>query len=223
MEYDTVSKEVLTAARYLRETKPAYWVSSDLPWRVRRTPYRVFLAEFLLVRTRTDLVAAQFERIVSKYPTVQHLSEAGEKEIEEVLYPLGLLKRARYLLKAARYLAEKHRGEIPSRFQELIRIPGMGLYTSAAVMAFAFQAPDVPADVNILRFLSRITGLPMGHPTKGSIELHRLLPALSQVEGGPDPETLLDFTRTICRTRKPRCFECPVSSQCIYFREQGGI
>jgi|YNPMSStandDraft_1061717.scaffolds.fasta_scaffold21073_2 A/G-specific adenine glycosylase len=191
---------------------------TELPWRKYRTPYRIFLAEMLLVRTRTDVVADHFERIASRYPTIETLAFADETELREMLRPLGLSKRVPYLIKAARYICENHNGEIPADFESLLKVPGIGAYTAAAILTFGYGQGLVPADVNILRFVSRFTGLKMGHPTKGSQELRDLLPLLSEANVGLSAENLLDFTRLICKARKPKCHICPLSEHCSYFK-----
>lgn len=208
---------VIRAAHKIREEPAPYWVSAELPWRRVRTPYRVFLAEFLLVRTRFDVVARLFEGIINLYPDLASLASADENELAAALKPLGLKKRVLLLLRAAQYLMEQHGGQIPERMENLIEVPGLGLYTAVAIAAFAYDSPGVPADVNILRFLSRLTGLPMEHPTKGSKNLRALLPLLSRDMGGPEPENLLDFSRTVCRPRRPRCSECPLNEDCAHF------
>ena len=191
---------------------------TELPWRKYRTPYRIFLAEMLLVRTRTDVVADHFDKIASKYPTIEALALADENELREVLRPLGLSKRVPYLIKAARYICDNHNGEAPADFESLLKVPGIGKYTATAILIFAYGQKLVPADVNVLRFVSRFTGLEMGHVTKGSRELWNLLPLLSEANVGLSAENLLDFTRLICRARKPRCNACPLSDHCSYFR-----
>jgi len=193
-----------------------------LPWRRYRTPYRVFLAEMLLVRTRADVVAQLFEKIASRYPTIEALASAGEKELKTALRPLGLSKRVPYLIKAARYIRDQHNGEIPNDVEDLLKVPGIGAYTAVAIATFAYGQRLVPADVNTLRFVSRLTGLEMKHVTKGSQELRELLPFLSEQNTGLSAENLLDFTRLICRSRKPKCSECPLSNQCSYFRRLQG-
>jgi len=215
--YASVGDTITKAAQKLRIENASYYQSEDLPWRNQKTPYRVFLAEFLLVRTRSDVVARIFENIVARYPDIPTLAKSNEEELAANLAPLGLRKRVPYLLKAAQYLEEYHKGQIPRKIEELLKVPGLGFYTAVAIAAFAFNSQEVPADVNILRFLSRITGLPMEHPTKGSKELRNLLPLLSQDNGGPMPENLLDFTRLICRSRHPQCGECPLREDCVYF------
>jgi A/G-specific adenine glycosylase len=207
----TLAAHTLKAADFLNE------VSLELPWRVKRTPYRVFLAEFLLVRTRTDVIARVFDEIVFAYPDINKLSNAPEEELTSVLKPLGLRKRVPILIRAANYIVSIHNGMIPTTISDLLKVPGLGLYTSVAIAAFAFDSYDVPADVNILRFLSRLTGLEMTHPTKGSEKIRELLPLLSKTNSGPPAEKLLDFSRLVCRPRRPKCLDCPLQSQCHYF------
>ena len=191
---------------------------AELPWRKYRTPYRIFLAEMLLVRTRSDVVADHFEEIIAKYPTIEALASGDENELGEVLRPLGLSKRIPYLIRAARYICDNYNGEIPTCIDDLLKVPGIGTYTATAIVTFAYGQGLVPADVNILRFVSRFTGLKMEHVTKGSKELRELLPFLSEQNVGLSAENLLDFTRLICRARKPKCDSCPLSEQCHYFK-----
>lgn len=216
MTYDRDGNVVRRAARMLREEADSYRPSAELPWRLHRTPYRVFLAEFLLVRTRSDVVARVFEQIFSRYPAVSALAEAHQGDLRDALRPLGLPKRVPYLLRAARYLMEQHDGEIPRTVEELMQVPGLGLYTAVAIAAFAYGSAEVPADVNVLRLLSRLTGMPMSHPTRGSNELRALLPHVSRDVGGPEAEDLLDFSRLVCRPRRPLCEECPLTPYCDY-------
>lgn len=187
-----------------------------LPWRMQRTPYRIFLAEMLLIRTRADVVAAHFEEIVSRYPDIEALANADEGELRETLRPLGLSKRVGYLIKAARYIRDNHGGDIPADFERLLKVPGVGPYTAAAVLTFAFGHPLLPADVNILRFVSRFTGIEMRHSTKGCKEIRELLAFLSDPNIGLSAENLLDFARLICNGRKPKCNVCPLSDGCRY-------
>ena len=214
---DHLISQVTYAAHTLNAVDILNDVSQGLPWRVNKTPYRIFLAEFLLVRTRTDVIARVFEQIVLAYPDIYSLGNTPEEELANVLKPLGLRKRVPILIRAAKHIVNDHDGQIPTNIEDLLNVPGLGLYTSAAIAAFAFDSTDVPADVNILRFLSRLTNLKMVHPTKGSKKLRELLPYLSKVNSGPSVEKLLDFSRLVCHPRQPKCLNCPLHSQCHYF------
>jgi A/G-specific adenine glycosylase len=213
---DRQLKSVAWSARTLAKAE-LHDPSAELPWRRKRTAYRVFLAEFLLIRTRADVVARLFETIFHRYPSIRSLAETREDELAKTLEPLGLRKRVPYLKRAALYIIENHRGRIPRDVNQLMKVPGLGAYSAVAIAAFAHKLPEVPADVNILRFLSRLTGLPMEHTTKGSKDLWSLLPLLSETESGLAPEKLLDFSRLICRPGRPKCEECPVRNGCAYF------
>lgn len=191
-----------------------------LPWRQQRTPYRIFLAELLLVRTRSDVVARIYEDVFNQYPDIYTLSAANEDGLEEILHPLGLSKRIPYIIKAAQHICEAHDGQIPVDIDELLKTPGLGLYTASAVATFAYGQSFVPGDVNILRFISRLTGLEMEHKTKGSKKLWELAPNLSEDCTGLSAEKLLDFTRLICRPRNPLCNECPLPKFCAFFSER---
>lgn len=212
-------KKVAAAARKLHRSYRLDGNEQSFPWRNPRTPYRIFIAEFLLVRTRADIVARLFPTFMANYPDIQALSVADETTLAKILEGLGLRKRVPYLKKAAQYIIEHHNGLIPEKVEELLKVPGFGAYSAVAVAAFAYSLREVPADVNILRFLSRLTGLPMLHKTKGSKELWALLPELSPKHTGEaaTPEQVLDFSRLICRGGTPRCDLCPLRPDCIYF------
>lgn len=195
-------------------------IGEELPWRQQRTPYRIFLAELLLVRTRADVVARIFEDVFSHYPDVYVLSKASEGELEDVLQPLGLSKRIPYIIKAARYICSVHNGQIPSDISDLLDTPGLGVYTASAIATFAYHQSFVPGDVNILRFISRLTGLEMKHKTKGTKQLWELAPFLSKDYTNLSAEKLLDFTRLICRSRNPLCEKCPLTKFCAFFKRK---
>jgi A/G-specific adenine glycosylase len=216
MKYTDDEKKVRSAARKIQKAILFEGISDSIPWRKDKTPYRIFLAEFLLVRTRADVVARCFNNITNYYPDIGSLAHAKEDLLAKQLAPLGLRKRVPVLLSAARYILDNFEGVIPHQFELLVRIPGFGPYTAAAVAAFAFESSDVPADVNILRFLSRLTGKKMTHPTKGSDELRQLLRHLSRNNSGLLAEKLLDFTRLICQPVRPKCVDCPVKKNCSY-------
>lgn len=191
----------------------------DLPWRRERTPYRIFLAEMLLIRTRADVVTRIYDDVFRKYPNISELARADENELRTALHPLGLRKRVPYIIKGARYVQEVHDGQIPTEVSELHKIPGLGPYTAPAIATFAYGLPLVPNDVNILRFVSRLTGIAMGHPTKGCKALWELTPLLSESSSGLSAEKLLDFTRLTCRPGRPVCEQCPLTRHCTYLRE----
>jgi A/G-specific adenine glycosylase len=191
----------------------------NLPWRKRRTAYRIFLAEILLVRTRADVVASIYEDIFSQYSDIFKLANANEDDLQKTIYRLGLSKRVPYIIKAARYICDNYNGKVPNDIGTLLKIPGVGIYTASAIVVFAYKQKLVPSDVNIFRFIARLTGLEMENKTKGSKLLRELTPFLSEDNTGLSTEKLLDFTRLICRPRNPLCEQCCLTHYCKYFRD----
>ena len=80
------------------------------PWRLERDPYRIFVAEVLLQRTKTRQVVPVYENFIKKFPTIQSLANATDYEIIQVIKPLGLAYRARRLKRVASTLVEKYDG-----------------------------------------------------------------------------------------------------------------
>jgi A/G-specific adenine glycosylase len=210
-------QKIIHAGRRLSHNEP--YTSEKFPWREKRTSYRIFLAEMLLIRTRADVVARIYEDIFTQYPDIHKLASADENELRAALHPLGLSKRTPYLIKAARYICDTYDGIIPYDKDALLKVPGIGVYTASAICVFAYNQKVVPFDVNILRFIARLTGLVMENKTKGSTVLRELAPALAESKTGLSTEMLLDFTRLICRPRNPLCGVCCLTRSCIYFRE----
>jgi A/G-specific adenine glycosylase len=212
----SLRQKILRAGRTLANHKMIN--PQKLPWRQHRTPYRIFLAEMLLVRTRADVVARIYSDVFNQYPDIFKLANANVYELEAALYSLGLSKRAPYIIKAAQHICENYKGKIPRDIDKLLKVPGLGMYTAAAIAVFAYKQDLVPADVNILRFISRLTGLEMEHKTKGSKHLINSAPYLSKKYTDLSAEDLLDFTRLICRPGTPKFDQCPLTRQCAYYR-----
>lgn len=193
--------------------------TEPFPWREEHRPFLVLISEMMLMRTRADLVVDVFVQFAERYPTEEELAEASLDELEALLTPLGLVKRIPFFRKAARYICEHHPNGLPAERKSLEQIPGVGRYTADAILAFAFDKTVVPADVNVLRWISRVTGLSMTHESKGSQEIRALLPELAPL-GGRRAYKLIDFVRNTCRPRKPRCKECPIRQYCHYGTDQ---
>jgi adenine-specific DNA glycosylase len=98
--YELARTNILLAARKLREAALSFPSTEQLPWRKVRTPYRIFLAELLLILTCSDVVARLFEEIALHYPDVKSLANANQEELAAILEPLGLKKRAPFFPKA---------------------------------------------------------------------------------------------------------------------------
>jgi len=195
----------------------------SFPWRLTNDAYHVLVAVFMLQRTGVSQVMNVYERFVERYPNLEAIAEANEQELAEVLRPLGRVDRLPVLRALVDTLLEEYGGHIPEDLESLDALPGIGQYSSRAVMCLAFGRPCIMLDPNSYRVLSRACGFATDktrpHTDK---ELIRALDALVQAH---HPQAfnlaLLDVGSKICRKQKPRHEECPLQDVCLYVRREG--
>ncbi len=193
----------------------------ELPWRRERDPYKVLIAEILLRRTQGRKVVATYLELVKKYPTPRELADADVEELRRILQPLGLHNiRSRELKALGRELVERFGGEVPRELNELLSLPGVGEYVARAVRVLAFNLKDPLVDTNVIRVVSRISGIELKQQNSKHVKFVR--DVLSRViEVFPDAKranlALLDFAAVICRARNPRCSECFARDLCTTY------
>ena len=189
-----------------------------LPWRVKNglgDPYKVWLSEIMLQQTTVATVQPYFKKFTKRWPSLDALARA---ELDDVLHAwqgLGYYARARNLHKCARVVMMKYKGQFPDNEIDLLRLPGIGPYTAAAITAIAFGRPSAPVDGNIVRVVSRLMNLRTPLPAlqlevAGSFGL--LVP---EDRPGDFVQAMMDLGATICMPRKLMCEQCPWRQFCV--------
>jgi len=120
-----------------------------LPWRKTWDPYRIVVSEIMLQQTQVERVLRKYRLFVKTFPDFSSLAEASLKDILTVWQGLGYNRRAISLKNIAKSVVTKFGGEIPSSEEAMIKLPGIGRYTSAAILAFAYNKPLVLIETNI--------------------------------------------------------------------------
>lgn len=187
-----------------------------LPWRVARTPYRVWVSEAMLQQTQVGTVISYFGRWLTRFPTLEALAAAPLADVLKAWEGLGYYRRARLLHEGAKRVSAQHGGVLPTHYDELIKLPGVGPYTAAAIASLAFGQPVLAVDGNVKRVAARLFCLP------GEVKVRdanaRLAPHLPETEAGAFNEALMELGATVCTPRSPRCEVCPVSTHCGAYR-----
>ncbi len=131
----------------------------DFPWRRTSEPYAVLIAEVLLRKTTAQQVKKVYSAFLSKYPDPKSLSKADENNLKSLLAPLGMEhRRANLLVRLGKVLVEKYNGAVPTEADDLLQLPGVGMYSANAVLCFAYGR-DVPlVDTNVVRVFQRVFG-----------------------------------------------------------------
>ncbi len=179
-------------------------------------PYRVFIAENLLHRTRADNVVPVYHEMIDRYPTVQALSGATYEELAGVLKPLGLTWRVEKLMGAAQNVLRHHGGRIPEDRDVLMSLPGIGDYIASAFRTFAYDRREPLVDTNTVRIICRMNGiLPGDSFRRGQRVREMYLEMLGESDSREFGYSMIDLASMVCKPKKPGCERCPVSDHCI--------
>jgi A/G-specific adenine glycosylase len=190
-----------------------------LPWRAlpgepKPDPYRVWLSEIMLQQTTVAAVIPYFERFTARWPDVAALAAADDAELMAAWAGLGYYARARNLLACARAVAVEHDGVFPKTEAELLKLPGVGAYTAAAIAAIAFGERAVVVDANVERVVARLFAienpLPEARPAIRDA-CDQITPA---ARPGDFAQAMMDLGATICTARKAACLTCPLIGAC---------
>ena len=203
----------------LRRALPTWFAerARDLPWRVDRDPYRVWISEAMLQQTRVETVIDYYERFLARFPDLAALARAPEADVLAAWSGLGYYRRARALQAAAREVLERHGGRFPAERDALLALPGIGPYTAGAIASIAFDRPEPIVDGNVARVFCRWFGLE-GELGCGPLmrELWALAERLVPEHGaGTWNQALMELGATVCTPKKPACASCPVRGDCV--------
>lgn len=193
----------------------------DLPWRDTQEPYRIWLSEIILQQTRVDQGLNYYLKFVELFPTVCDLAQAAEDEVMKAWQGLGYYSRARNLHATAKILCEELGGEFPSTQKELLKLKGVGDYTSAAIASFCFGEQSAVVDGNVIRVLSRVNGIEFSIDSKeGKNAIRELADQLIDPNNpGAYNQAIMEFGALQCVPKNPKCEVCPFSTVCEAYRQ----
>ena len=188
----------------------------DLPWRRGPNAYRTLVSELMLQQTAVATVVPYFERFTTRFPTMQALAAAREDEVLALWSGLGYYSRARHLHRTAQVVVGELGGELPANEDDLLRLPGVGAYTAAAVAAIAFSKRTLPVDGNVARVLARILGehRPIDRPAVRAELRQQGQACVPTRRPGDFAQAMMELGALCCVPREPRCLECPMARFC---------
>jgi A/G-specific adenine glycosylase len=188
-----------------------------LPWRSPPglpppDPYLVWLSEVMLQQTTVETVKPRFCRFIERWPTIEALAAAPDEEVLSEWAGLGYYARARNLIACARQVDAL--GAFPRTEAELIKLPGLGAYTAAAIAAIAFGERATVVDTNVARVIARYHGIEQALD-ESRVEIRKLAEAMTSVDRPGDyAQAMMDLGATICRPKNPDCRVCPLAADC---------
>ena len=192
---------------------------SELPWRKDRTLYRTLVSEIMLQQTTVGTVKNHFDRFIHRFPDLKSLAMASESELLVAWKGLGYYRRAKNLKKIAEALFNEHGGKFPKAKEQLELIPGIGPYTSSALISIGMDLPALAIDANLERVIARLFGIKTEKGPKLHKEIHQLFhekKIFAKVSSYRAlNEALMDLGRNYCQARKASCDLCPMNKECV--------
>lgn len=197
-----------------------WWDKQDIyfPWRESKDAYSVLIAEILLRKTTAVQVKRVYGQLITAYPTPLRLAKAKSTKLEEMLRPLGMeMIKAGLLINIGKRLTRDFDGFVPTGRAELLSLPGVGRYTTNAVLSLSFNQPVPMVDTNVIRLLDRAVGFKSAKqraredPEAWNLAARLLL----KTRPGESNLAMIDLARLICVSRNPRCQECPLQKTCL--------
>ena len=189
----------------------------DLPWRKNKDPYSVWISEIILQQTRVSQGTQYYNNFMKRFPNIEELSISKESEVLKVWQGLGYYNRAINLHKTSKEIFNNLKGIFPSRYEDLIKLKGIGDYTASAISSICFGEYNPVVDGNVLRFLSRYYGI------KDPIDSKKTQNKVKEIgkklidktdNPGDFNQAMMEFGALIC-TPFPDCNTCPLGSKCV--------
>lgn len=194
-----------------------------LPWREPgTTPWGVLVSEFMCQQTQVDRVAPIWREWLDRWPRPSALAAEPTAEAIRAWGRLGYPRRARWLHGAADAIAREWDDEVPAGTDDLLALPGVGEYTTAAVQAFAFGLPSVVLDTNVRRVIARsIDGQAIPRPTLTNAERDQARALVETADTAPGraaqwSQAVMELGALVCTSRTPDCGRCPIARQCAW-------
>ena len=172
----------------------------------------------MLQQTQVKTVVPYFENFIKKIPNLQSLSKVNDKKLMKCWEGLGYYSRARNLKKTAKKIILEFNGKLPNNIDDLKTLPGIGEYTSRAILAIAFEKQIIPLDGNVERVLKRIFNLKKeSEITKDNLNKKKSFFGTSK-RSSDYAQAIMEIGALICKPSNPLCFKCPISKYCISFK-----
>ena len=196
----------------------------SLPWRknlsLQKRHYYTLVSEFMLQQTQVATVIPYFNRFIKKIPNLKNLAKVDNKKLIKLWEGLGYYSRARNLKKTAKIVVKNYKKKLPSTLQELKALPGIGDYTSRAILSIAFNKPFIPLDGNVERIIKRILNL----KTEKEISKENIIKKkriLGMSDRSSDyAQALMELGALVCKPKNPLCIKCPIIKNCISYKKK---
>jgi len=190
-----------------------------LPWRSTKDPYKILVSEIMLQQTTVKTVIPYYQRWMDLFPDMKALSLASLQSVLRAWQGLGYYQRAKNLHKTAKIIQEKYGGKVPDDYETLSSLPGIGPYTTAAVLSLAYGKAYPVIDANVRRILMRLKRYKHKSDSKHDKTLLSFIqPHLPEEGMGEFNQAMMELGAVVCTPKNPACLICPITDFCSAYQ-----
>ncbi len=206
--------------------KILHWYDNNkrnLPWRKKvsqkQREYNTLISEFMLQQTQVKTVIPYFNNFLKKIPNFNTLSKINDTELLKLWEGLGYYSRARNLKKTAIQVMKEFSGRLPNTIEELKSLPGVGDYTSKAILSIALNKKIIPLDGNVERILKRTLYLKKEKQLSKDF-LNSKINFFSLSDRASDySQAIMEIGALVCKPKNPLCLICPIKTNCLAYKK----
>ena len=177
-----------------------------------RSELELLVAVMLSAQTTDVNVNKVTERLFVKYRRPEDYLAVPQEELEQDVYATGFYRQKTKSIRGTmRVLLEEFDGEVPTRIEELLHLPGVARKTANVVAAELGEAQGIVVDTHVRRLSQRLGLTKQEDPVKIERDLVRLVP---REDWARFPHLMIWHGRRVCDARKPRCVDCVLVDLC---------
>lgn len=191
----------------------------DLPFRKTKDPYKIWICEIIFQQTRIEQGLNHYENFIQRFPDVQTLANADNDEVLLYWKGLGYYSRALNLHHASQQIVNDFNGKFPKKYEDILKLKGVGKYTAAAISSICFNEKIPAVDGNFYRVLSRVFADDFDISDSKAFSYFSDLALMMMPEKNPGHynEAMMDLGSEICKPKNPKCETCPLNFDCLAF------
>jgi len=181
------------------------------------TPFQLLVATMLSAQSTDNTVNRVTRDLFARYPDLDSFLSLTREQLEREIREIGLYRsKARNILEMCRQLKTRFSGQVPSSFEDLTSLPGVGRKTANVVLSNAFNIPAFAVDTHVQRVSNRIGLACSDRPDRTEMQLTSIIPRDRWIKAH---HLLIWHGRRTCAARKPKCEICRISPYCEFFKK----
>ncbi|NCB48706.1 MAG: endonuclease III [Clostridia bacterium] len=179
--------------------------------------FELIISVVLSARCTDKRVNIITKKLFLKYPTAQDLAQADQEDVEKMIFSCGFYKnKAKNIILLSKDIVTRFDGEVPSDYEDLISLSGVGRKTANVVTSVGFSLPAIAVDTHVFRVANRLGIAKAKTPLESEKILQR---EVDKDKWGRFHSLCVLFGRYVCKSRNPKCEECDFQHMCKYYKD----